>query len=74
MSSVPRRLMRFMHHIFGRPDLAFDSTGRRFSALTAPLTRTALCSPRARFMRGDDKQWSFDALKAALTSAPVLRV
>jgi transposase InsO family protein len=44
----------------------------RFSALAAPLT--ALCSPRARFAWGDAEQRSFDALKAALTSAPVLRV
>ena len=44
----------------------------RFSALAAPLT--ALCSPRARFAWGAAEQRSFDALKAALTSAPVLRV
>jgi hypothetical protein len=44
----------------------------RFSALAAPLT--ALCSPRARFAWGAAEQQSFDALKAALTSAPVLRV
>jgi hypothetical protein len=44
----------------------------RFSALAAPLT--ALCSPRARFALGAAEQRSFDALKAALTSAPVLRV
>ena len=45
---------------------------RHFSALAAPLT--TLCSPRARFTWGDAEQRSFDALKAALTSAPVLRV
>jgi hypothetical protein len=44
----------------------------RFSAIAAPLT--ALCSQRARFAWGDAEQRSFDALKAALTSAPVLRV
>ena len=44
----------------------------RFSTLAAPLT--ALCSPRARFTWGPAEQQSFDALKAALTSAPVLRV
>ena len=44
----------------------------RFSALAAPLT--ALCSPRAKFTWGQAEQQSFDALKAALTSAPVLRV
>ena len=44
----------------------------RFSSLAAPLT--ALCSPRAKFSRGPAEQQSFDALKAALTSAPVLRV
>ena len=44
----------------------------RFSALAAPLT--ALCSPRAQFTWGPAEQQSFDALKAALTSAPVLRV
>jgi len=44
----------------------------RFSALAAPLT--ALCSPSARFAWGDAEQRSFDALNAALTSAPVLRV
>jgi len=41
----------------------------RFSALAAPLT--ALCSPRARFTWSDSEQRSFDALKLALTSAPV---
>ena len=30
--------------------------------------------PRTRFTRGDAEQRSFDALKAALTSAPVLLV
>ena len=45
---------------------------RHFSTNTAPLT--TLCSPRARFTWGDTEQQSFDALKAALTSAPVLRV
>jgi len=44
----------------------------RFSTLAAPLT--TLCSPRARFTWGPAEQQSFDALKAALTSAPVLRV
>jgi hypothetical protein len=44
----------------------------RFSALAAPLT--ALCSPSTRFAWGDAEQRSFDALKAALMSAPVLRV
>ena len=44
----------------------------RFSALAAPLT--ALCSPRSRFTWGPAEQQSFDSLKAALTSAPVLRV
>jgi len=43
-----------------------------FSALAAPLT--ALCSPLALFVWGAEEQRSFDALKAALTSAPVLRV
>ena len=43
-----------------------------FSALAAPLT--ALCSPRAQFTWGPAEQQSFDALKAALTSAPVQRV
>ena len=43
----------------------------RFSA--APLT--ALCSgPRATFRWGAAEQRSFAALKAALTTAPVLRV
>ena len=44
----------------------------RFSNLAAPLT--TLCSPRASFRWGPVEQQSFDALKAALTSAPVLRV
>jgi hypothetical protein len=44
----------------------------RFSALAAPLT--ALCSPRATFRWGAAEQQSFAALKAALTTAPVLRV
>jgi hypothetical protein len=44
----------------------------RFSALAAPLT--ALCSPRATFRWGPAEQTSFDALKAALVSAPVMRV
>ena len=43
----------------------------RFSALAAPLT--ALCSPRAQFTWGPAEQLSFDALKTALTSAPVSR-
>ena len=45
---------------------------RRFSALAAHLT--ALFSHRARFVWGDAEQRSFDALKTALTSAPVLRL
>jgi hypothetical protein len=44
----------------------------RFSALAAPLT--ALCSPLATFRWGPAEQTSFNALKAALVSAPVLRV
>jgi hypothetical protein len=43
-----------------------------FSALAAPLT--ALCSPCAMFRWGPAEQASFNALKAALISAPVLRV
>ena len=43
----------------------------RFSALAAKLT--ALCSPSAQFTWGPAEQQSFDALNAALTSAPVLR-
>ena len=44
----------------------------RFSALAAPLT--ALCSPRAHWPVpwGPTEQQSFDALQAALTSAPAL--
>ena len=45
---------------------------QHFYTITAPLT--TLCSPRARFTWGDAEQRSFDALKAALTSAPVLHV
>ena len=45
---------------------------RGFSNLAAPLT--TLCSPRASFRWGTAEQQSFTALKAALTSAPVLRV
>ena len=44
----------------------------RFSAIAAPLT--APCSPRAHFTWGPAEQQSFDALKAALTLAAVLRV
>ena len=44
----------------------------RYSALAAPLT--ALCSPRVTFRWGPAEQTSIDALKAALVSAPVLRV
>ena len=44
----------------------------RFSALAAPLT--ALCSPRATFRWGAAEEQSFTALRAALTSVPVLRV
>jgi hypothetical protein len=43
-----------------------------FAGLAAPLT--ALCRPRARFSWGPAEQQSFDALRAALTSALVLRV
>ncbi len=43
-----------------------------FSSLAAPLT--ALCSPRAKFSWGPAEKQSFDALKAVLTSTPVLRV
>ena len=35
--------------------------------------QTALGSPKARFMWTEDAQASFDALKLALSSAPVLR-
>ena len=45
---------------------------RHFSTIATPLT--TLCGPRARFTWADTEQKSFDALKAALTSAPVLRV
>jgi hypothetical protein len=44
----------------------------RFSALAAPLT--ALCSPRATFRWGPAEQASFNTLKVALSSAPVLLV
>jgi hypothetical protein len=46
----------------------------RFSALAAPLT--ALCSPLAMFSWGPAEETRFDLLtgKAALISAPVLRV
>ncbi len=44
----------------------------RLSALATPLT--AVCSPRATFRWGPAEQTSFDTLKAALVSAPVLRV
>ena len=44
----------------------------RFSDIAAPLT--ALCSPRASFVWAAAEQRSFDDLKTALTSAPVLRV
>jgi hypothetical protein len=46
----------------------------RFSALAAPLTALCQCSPRATFRWGPAEQTSFDTLKAALVSAPVLRV
>ena len=45
----------------------------RFSTL-AESKSTALCSPRAQFTCGPAEQQTFGALKAALTSAPVLRV
>ena len=44
----------------------------RFANLTAPLT--TLCSPRACFHWGETEQRSFDAIKRALTAAPVLQV
>jgi hypothetical protein len=45
---------------------------RNFSGLASPLM--ALYSPRARFSWGDAaEQQNFDALRMALTSAPVLR-
>ncbi len=44
----------------------------QFTAYAAPLT--ALCSPRATFHWGPAEQESFNALKAALVSAPVLQV
>ena len=44
----------------------------RFSHIAAPLT--ALVGPKASFRWGPAEQSSFDALKAALASAPVLRV
>ena len=44
---------------------------RRFSAIAVLLT--ALCSPRARFVWVDAEQQIFEALKAVLTSAQVLR-
>ena len=43
-----------------------------FATVAAPLT--GLCSPRASFRWDQVEQASFDALKAALTSALVLRV
>ena len=45
---------------------------RNFSALASPLT--SLCSSQATFRWTDAEQQSFDALRAALMSAPVLRV
>ena len=45
---------------------------RRFSALASPLT--SLCSPQASFRWTATEQQSFDALRTALMSAPVLRV
>ena len=45
---------------------------RQFSSLAAPLT--SLCSPLATFRWTDTEQQSFEALRAALMSAPVLRV
>ena len=44
---------------------------QRYSELAAPLT--ALGSPTARFARTPEAQASFDALKQALSSAPMLR-
>jgi hypothetical protein len=44
----------------------------RFSVLAAPLI--SLCSPRAKFSWDPAEQQSFDVLKAALTTAPVLLV
>ena len=44
----------------------------RFSHIAAPLT--ALVGPKASFRWGPAEQSSFDALKAALASAPVLQV
>ena len=53
---------------------------RRFTRLAAagswratPAPRTALGSPTARFAWSPAAQASFDALKQALSSAPVLR-
>jgi hypothetical protein len=43
-----------------------------FAALAAPLT--ALCSPHASFHWGQPEQAAFEAIKLALTSAPILRV
>ncbi len=45
---------------------------RQFSLLAAPLT--GLCSPLATFCWTNTEQQSFEALQAALMSAPVLRV
>ncbi len=45
---------------------------RQFSSLGAPLS--SLCSPLATFRWTDTVQQSFEALRAALFSAPVLRV
>jgi hypothetical protein len=45
-----------------------------FSGLAAPLRVTAICSPRAQFSWGQAEQQRFDALSAALTSAPVLHI
>ena len=43
-----------------------------FATVVAQLT--GLCSPRASFHWDQAKQASFNALRAALTLAPVLRV
>ncbi len=50
----------------------YQRFARQFSSLAAPLT--SLCSPLATFRRSDTEQQSFEALRAALMSAPVLRV
>ena len=44
MSSV---LMRFMHSIFGRPELSFDSTGRALPVARTPGTGTPMLGEEA---------------------------